>query len=135
MTYDSLRQQEAHQEGGCRRDRVPGGRALPRCGPCRGHGHRQRRHAHRQHTDDIAGGEVTEYTDNNGKTCTTEFSWDGKAHYLLPVTITTETGDVVPFDEDDFVYGYYKVVDTAGDETYDGQNLKWIEAADADARL
>ena len=64
-------------------------------------------------TDDIAGGEVTEYTDNNGKTCTTEFSWDGKAHYLLPVTITTETGDVVPFDEDDFVYGYYKVVDTA----------------------
>ena len=86
-------------------------------------------------TDDIAGGEVTEYTDNNGKTCTTEFSWDGKAHYLLPVTITTETGDVVPFDEDDFVYGYYKVVDTAGDETYDGQNLKWIEAADADAQI
>ena len=32
-TYDSLRQQEAHQEGGRRRDRVPGGCALSRRGP------------------------------------------------------------------------------------------------------
>ena len=86
-------------------------------------------------TTDIAGGTVSSYTDNNGKSTDGVFSWDGKAHYLLPVEITTETGSVVPFDANKFVYGYYKVVEGTGDVQYDGQELDWIDPKNADKEI
>ena len=87
--------------------------------------------------DNLAGGSITEYTDQDTDECGLEFAYDGKAHYIVPTKIQPEVGSAFDIDADSATDGYkvcyYKIVDAmvkAEDKTPDGDWLQYLGRID-----
>ena len=58
--------------------------------------------------EDIAGGAITAYTDQDGDECTTEFVANGKPQYVVPTEVTTKLGSVLDVQEEGLSVTYYE---------------------------
>ena len=81
-------------------------------------------------TDSLAGGAITEYTDQDGDAVDSlEFTYNGNDQYIVPTAVKPRENSPFDLPADGYKLSYYKVVDSvekASDVTPDGEYLHYI---------
>ncbi|MBM6953990.1 S-layer homology domain-containing protein, partial [Enorma phocaeensis] len=80
--------------------------------------------------EDVAKGEITKATDNNGKIINDlddiTFVADTNAHYVVPTQVTTDSGRKITVGEEGTKAVYYKADPNGREQLQDGTKVSWI---------